>query len=178
MNAVTRKILVASGLFFAVSLHTDQGYAQSAGSRTAPAMQRLLDCRSLAETSTRLACYDAAAESLRLAEQTGEIVVVERQRVLETNRALFGFTLPDVSSLLGGERSQLDEVETTLERASYVAGAGWTFYLADGSTWRQIDTTSLQFRAIAGLPVKIRRAAMGSYMLKVANNPAVRAKRQ
>lgn len=141
-------------------------------------MQRLFECKQIAERGARVDCYDAAVESLGAAESQGAIVVLERERVLEARRAVFGFSLPAFPSLLGGEVEALDEVETTLERATHAAGSGWTFYLADGSIWRQIDTTPLQFRSRAGLPIRIRRAAMGSYLLKVADYPAVRAKRQ
>lgn len=178
MNAVHRTILTS---FFALSVilfQIDPSYAGEPPAQRAAEMQRLFACRIMTENAARLACYDAAAESLDVAERQGEIVVVERERVLEARRALFGFSLPGLPSLLNGQTEQLDQVETTLERATYVPNSGWTFYLADGSIWRQIDSTSLQFRATAGLPVRIRRAAMGSYFLKVSDNPAVRAKRQ
>lgn len=141
-------------------------------------MQRLFECKQIAERDARVDCYDAAMESLGVAERKGDIVVVERERVLEARRAVFGFSLPTFPGLPGGEAEALNEIETTLDRAAYVAGSGWTFHLADGSTWRQIDTTPLQFRAQTGLPIRIRRAAMGSYLLKVSDYPAVRAKRQ
>jgi len=178
MNAVTGKIFALIWAMGATSILAAPCYASQASSSQAQPVQRLFECRALAEGTARLACYDSATASLERAEQQGEIVVVERQRVLESRRALFGFTLPDVSTLLGSETDQLNEVETTLERASYTPGAGWTFYLADGSVWRQIDSTPLQFRARDGLPIKIRRASMGTYFLKVSDNPAVRAKRQ
>lgn len=141
-------------------------------------MQRLFECKLITERDARVDCYDAAMESFGAAERQGSIVVVERERVLEARRAVFGFSLPIFPGLPGGEAEALNEVETTLDRATYMAGSGWTFHLADGSTWRQIDTTPLQFRARSGLPIKVRRAAMGSYFLKVADYPAVRAKRQ
>lgn len=178
MNTVHGKIFTAFCIISAVSLQANHSYANDKPSPRAQAMQRLFECKSLTESGARLACYDAAAESLDRAERQGEIVVVEREQVLESRRALFGFTLPDMTGLLGAQTERLDEVETTLERASFVTGAGWTFHLADGSIWRQTDSLSLQFRATEGLPIRIRRGAMGTYFLKVADNPAVRAKRQ
>jgi hypothetical protein len=70
----------------------------------------------------------------------------------------------------------LETVETTLVSANQ--SDGWVFRLADGSVWRQVDTTALNFRPREGMPVRIRRAAVGSYMLKVGDSPAVRARRQ
>lgn len=177
MNIVIGKMFAVSCLFMAATLHANPCYANDAGAPRAQSVQRLFECKAVTDSAARLACFDAAAESLEIAERQGDIVMVERARVLESRRALFGFTLPDVTSLLGNA-DQLDAVETTLERASNMSGSGWTFHLADGSIWRQIDNTRLDFRATAGLPVKIRRGAMGTYFLKVADNPAVRAKRQ
>jgi hypothetical protein len=179
MNAVHGRIIAILCAMSATFTFTNQSYANVDPTPKAAQMQQLLDCRRIEDRSARVDCYDAAAASHDAAERQGEIVVVERERVIEARRAVFGFSLPAFpSSLLGGETEALNEVETSLERASLVAGQGWTFHLADGSVWRQIDTTPLQFRARAGLPIKIRRAAMGSYLLKVADYPAVRAKRQ
>lgn len=178
MNVVRGKMFLSICLFMANFAHADHSYANIDQSPRAAEMQRLFECKLIAERDARVDCYDAAMELLGAAERQGEIVVVERERVLEARRAVFGFSLPALPGLPGGEAEALNEVETKLERAAYVTGAGWTFHLADGSIWRQIDTTPLEFRPQSGLPIKIRRAAMGSYMLKVADYPAVRAKRQ
>lgn len=179
MNVVHGRITVAFCAILVIFIHTDRSHAQTTSPTRPAAMQRLYECKSVVEIAARATCYDDAVESLGVAERQGEIVVVERERVLEARRALFGFTLPAFPAVLGGgETEQLEEVETTLTRASYVNGAGWTFHLSDGSTWRQIDAFPLQFRPAEGMPIRVRRAAMGSFFLKVANNPAVRAKRQ
>lgn len=170
-------LLFCTAAFVAFSMHPAPSLAQTPAAPRAAEMQRLFDCSSLTDGVPRLACYDAAVASLNQAEQQGGIVVVERERLLEARRALFGFSLPSLPSVLG-DVGQLDEVETTLERASYNPSAGWTFHLADGSVWRQIDSTALHFQPNAGLRIRLRRGAMGSYFLKVADNPAVRAKRQ
>jgi hypothetical protein len=178
MNAVHGKIFAAISLLIAIPAQAEQRSSNADPSPKAAQLQQLLDCRRIEDRGARVDCYDVAAASLDSAERQGEIVVVERERILEARRAVFGFSLPSFPGLPGGDAEALNEVETTLERASYTTGSGWTFHLADGSTWRQIDTTPLQFRARTGLPIRIRRAAMGSYLLKVGDYPAVRAKRQ
>lgn len=178
MNIVREKIALAAGTIFVIFTHADSSRAQATAEPRPAAVQRLYECQSVADVGARASCYDAAVESLKSEERDGTVVMVERERILEARRALFGFTLPAFPALLGGGATeQMDEIETTLNRASYVTGSGWTFQLSDGSTWRQIDDFPLQFRPAEGIPVKIRRAAMGSYFLKVGNNPAVRAKR-
>ena len=179
MNAVHAKIAFAACGFLAIFVHVGRSHAERATPPRPATIQQLFECRSISPSLERVTCYDAAMESLGAAERDGEIAFVERERVLEARRALFGFTLPTFPALLtGGETEPLNEIETTLARASYVNGSGWTFHLADGSIWRQIDPFPLQFRPAEGMPVRVRRAAMGSYLLKVADNPAVRAKRQ
>ena len=50
--------------------------------------------------------------------------------------------------------------------------------LADGSLWIQTDNHALALRPRAGQPVVINRAALGSYMMRVNNQPGVRVRRQ
>ena len=179
MNIVPRRNILAFCAIFGIFIHADRSYAQATTEPRPAAVARLYECQSVVESDARAHCYDQAVESLKVAEREGTVVIVERERILEARRALFGFTLPAFPSLMGGGATeQMDAIETTLNRASFVNGAGWTFQLSDGSTWRQIDDFPLQFRPVEGMPVRVRRAAMGSYFLKVANNPAVRAKRQ
>ena len=179
MNIVLKNNIFAACAVFGIFLPINQARAQTPTEPRPAAVVRLYECQSVVESDARARCYDQAVESLKVAEREGTVVIVERERILEARRALFGFTLPAFPALMGGGATeQMDEIETTLNRASYVNGGGWTFQLADGSTWRQVDNFPLQFRPAEGMPVRVRRASMGSFFLKVANNPAVRAKRQ
>ena len=137
--------------------------------------QNLIACSAVTPDTDRLACFDRETARLRSAEQSGAVIIMPRARVEETRRALFGFAVPNIPDMMSGGTA-LEAVETTLVSASQ--NDGWVFRLADGSVWRQVDTTALNFRPREGMPVRIRRAAVGSYMLKVGDSPAVRARRQ
>lgn len=137
--------------------------------------QNLMACSAVTPDADRLACFDRETARLRSAEQSGAVIIMPRARVEETRRALFGFAVPNIPDMMSGGAA-LEAVETTLVSASQ--NDGWVFRLADGSVWRQVDTTALNFRPREGMPVRIRRAAVGSYMLKVGDSPAVRARRQ
>lgn len=143
-------------------------------------LTRLIDCRSIADPGARLACYDSAATALDSAERQGDVVVVDRAQVRTARRELFGFELPSSLNLFerGAEPERLDSIETTLTSAREISRGTWSFRLADGSTWVQIDTQSAGTGGRPGDAVRVRRAAMGSYMLAVGRNPAVRVKRQ
>ncbi|MBB5745552.1 hypothetical protein [Brevundimonas variabilis] len=143
-------------------------------------LTRLIDCRSIADGGQRLACYDAAASAFDSAEKQGDVVVIDREQVGVARRQLFGFQLPSMPDLLqrGAQPDTLDSIETTLTRAGQYGEGKWTFTLADGSTWRQIDSEPVRFRNRAGLPVRVRRAALGSFLLTIDGSRAVRVRRQ
>jgi len=155
--------------------------AQQATPQARPELlTRLIDCRGIAEAAARLTCYDSAASAFDSAEKQGDVVVIDREQVGEARRQLFGFALPSMPDLFQrGERPDtLDAIETTLTRAGQYGDGKWTFTLADGSIWRQIDIEPVRFQNRPGQPVRVRRAALGSYLLTVERSRAVRVRRQ
>ena len=142
-------------------------------------LERLNACRAVADSAQRLACYDAAAAALDTAEREGEVVVIDRAQVRESRRALFGFDLPSLPALGRVERAEdhIDSLETTLTRATRGGDGKWVFRLADGSVWRQNDSESVFFPNREGTQVRVRRAALGSFMMTLGNSRAVRVRR-
>ena len=142
-------------------------------------LNRLTACRAMSDSTGRLACYDEAVAALDDAEREGEVVVVDRNQVRESRRALFGFDLPSLPAFGRVERTEdeVSEVETTLDRANRGGDGKWVFRLADGSTWRQIDSESVFFPNREGVEVRVRRAMMGSFMMTVGGSRAVRVRR-
>jgi hypothetical protein len=156
-----------------------QGAVQGAAQQRPELLSRLVACRAVTATDARLACYDAAAAALDAAEQQGQVVVVDRAQVTAARRQLFGFDLPSVSLFDSGPNpEQVDSVETTLVRAVQGGDNRWTFVLADGGSWRQVDTARVSFHNEAGEPVRIRRASLGSYLMTVGRSGGVRVRRQ
>ncbi len=143
------------------------------------ALSRLVACRSVTAPEARLACYDAAAGALDAAHQQGEVVIVDRAQVSAARRQQFGLETPNSASLdAAAPPERVESVETTLTRAAQGGEGKWVFVLSDGSTWRQIDTDRVTFRNEAGQAVRVRRAALGSYLLTVGRGQAVRVRRQ
>jgi len=125
-------------------------------------LNRLVDCRSLADATARLACYDTQVGAIDLAEKKQDLVVMDRAQVRETRKSLFGFTLPKFS--LGGRK--LDEHDDIAEINSTVASArqtanGWIVTLADGGIW---ESNELNTQPRVGEKVHIRKASFGSYL--------------
>lgn len=170
--------MTVSALILTVALQA------AASPQTAPpaapeTLQRLLACRQIASAEARLRCFDREAGAFDQARSQGEVVVVDRATARETRRQLFGFQAPALPQLFGGrEEPAIEAVETTLAGAVRGAEGKWLFRLSDGAEWRQIDSEPVTFRNTAGQPVRIRRAALGSYLLTVGGSRAVRVRRQ
>lgn len=143
-------------------------------------MEQVALCRLITADAARLSCFDRAAGALETAEREGEVVVVEREQIREARRQLFGFELPSLPPMFARDDAdeKIDAVETSLIRASQDAEGKWLFRLANGSEWRQIDSAPVRFQNREGVEIRVRRAALGSYLLTAGRSRAVRVKRQ
>jgi len=137
-------------------------------------------CRAINENQARLTCFDESVTAIDSAERAGTIVFLDQDQVRETNRRLFGFqiTNPFTGRDDTAERVQVDEIETALQSAGTSSEGKWIFRLEDSSEWRQIDSAPVRFRNREGEAVRVRRAALGSYLLTIGNSRAVRVRRQ
>jgi hypothetical protein len=157
----------------------------------AAALQALVDCRTIADPTRRLGCYDAAAGRLEAAEASGDVVVVDRAQVQEAQRAAFGFNFRMPSFLTGGGSTDvakapdgevrapevIDTLESTIATARKLNGR-WIIRLPDGAVWVQTDDTILVRDPKPGAKVSIKRGAMGGYFLSVDGQRSMRAKRE
>lgn len=178
-------------LFIAILLGlVSAAYAQ--GGQTAPApkqnqerpelFEALVRCRAIAADAERLQCFDTAAAALQQAAERREVVVVDRQQVRESQTRLFGLALPRLPIFGGGddedEEEEVTQITSTVVSASQDGQGRWMVRLADGSLWIQTDDRRLALRPRPGQTVVVNKAALGSYMMRVNNQPGVRARRQ
>lgn len=171
---IPSRALLAAGV--ALALTTAAG---GAGAQERPAMLKsLMDCKAKTESAERLACYDAAVGALDVAEQKGDIVVVDREQAKAVRRQAFGFSLPSLSLFERGEKpEELDRVTLGVDRA-YRGGDGkWVVEVEGGAVWAQTDTESVAREPQKGSKVEIRKAAMGGYFMNIDGQRAVRARR-
>lgn len=153
----------------AIALLTSSGM-QPAASPTAPAapqvVDTLLQCRQIADPSQRLACFDSATAAFEQARTNRDIVVVDREEVRATRRSLFGFRLPRLfgsgAEEGGTNEPTLTEINSTIASVRSAGYGRWSMTLEDGSEWTMIESDNdLDIRR--GEPIKIERAAFGSY---------------
>jgi hypothetical protein len=169
----------------ALALPATGARAQTATSGSAPAadsaalLNSLSACRALREDAARLACFDAASSRLVAAEQSGEIVVVDRERVRTARRQAFGLSLPSLDVLRRDRPEEpIQEVTLVLAGGRQDASGKWVLRTEEGQVWRQIDDRRL-FRAPArGAKAEVRRAALGSFFMNIDGQSAIRVRRE
>ena len=144
--------------------------------------EALVRCRAITEDAARLACFDSAAAALQAAQERRDLVVVDRQQVREGRRRLFGLALPRIPIFGGGDdddddQDQVDTVEGTVTSASQDGLGHWVVALQDGAVWVQVDNRPLAMRPRPGQRVVVDRGALGSFMMRVNNQPGIRVRR-
>jgi hypothetical protein len=143
------------------------------------AMSRVVQCRTIASAEERLACFDREVAAMDAAAASGNLVAMDRQQVRRTRRSLFGLALPDLDVF--GDDDEADEeaarIDGTVRVATQNSSGKWVITIDDGARWVQIDSRNLNIPPRPGQPIRIRRAAMGSYLANVNNQIAIRVRR-
>src|SRR3954447_7866596 len=153
------------------------GAAASAKTASAPAarpaaFEALVKCRAIAEDAARLRCFDQATAALEQAAARRDLVIVDRAQVRQTKRTLFGLELPHLSIFGGNDDDKAEEVsqiEGVVASASETGAGRWSVTLEDGGTWIQVDDNVIAIAPKHGTKVLIKKAALGSYMMRVGN---------
>jgi len=143
--------------------------------------QRLIDCRAIRDDAARLACYDTQIVAVTAARANRDLVVIDREQVRNTRRSLFGLSLPNLAIFGHGngaerEADEFTQIDSTIRSAS-MRNYRWEIVLADGAKWDQVDTRSIARDPGPGMSIRIRRAAMGSFLANIDNQVAVRVRR-
>lgn len=136
--------------------------------------QKLVDCRAITEPMARLACFDREAAAFEAAERGNDLVVVDRQQIRNTRRSLFGLALPRIPFLDDNDSEASPTQIEGVVRSARVDGDRWTVDLGE-SVWRTTESAQFEAYPRAGQKVTVRRAALGSYVLKVEGRKGLRA---
>lgn len=159
------------------------GFAASAPAREPKRGQpepfkRLVECRAITDAAARLQCFDGAAASLVEAAERQDLLMVDKSQVQQSRRSLFGLSIPNFKLFGDGDgKDEIQSVEAKLASAQREGDGRWLVRLDDGSTWRQADDNMLGRSPRPGHKIEIKRAALGSYMMKIEGQPGIRVKR-
>jgi hypothetical protein len=162
---------------FAIVVTGPANAKRPVSSGTPASMQQLLNCRSIQDSTQRLACYDREAAAVNQAIAKRDLVLIDKQRATQTKRALFGFSIPDFGGLFGDNDDEVKEISSTVVSASRNGYLGWTIKLADGSTWAQTDDAELGLPPEKGDKVVVHRGTLGAFFLRIGSQPGFKVKR-
>ncbi len=140
-------------------------------------LDNVIECRAISGSAERLACFDQSVEKLERARKSNELAVVSREEVRTARRTLFGLALPEIKIFNDDRGEQIPEINTTIRSLSQASNGKWVFILEDGARWVQIDERMLGATPKIGQTIRIRRAAMGSYLANVNKQIAIRVRR-
>ncbi len=155
-------------------------WAGAAIAETKPAakpaqLEALMRCQGEADGAKRLACYDSAVAAMQTAVASGDLRVQDKAEVQRLRLWNFG-----KSSLPVEQLAKEDEIDTLALKIVAVTPAGdsqWRFELENGQVWQHTEA-STHFRAPkVGSTLTIKKAALGSYLVKVDDSRVARAKR-
>ena len=149
-------------------------------------------CAALEADTERLACYDAAVGRLKAAEEAGEVTTVTKTEIEKVEREAFGFSMPSLPTLTmpkfgrsasdgDSDRSAEGELQTITAAVTNVSVSkinGLRVTLENGQIWQQTDSRKIYYSKKKGVKdAEVRRAAMGSFMMKLDGGSAFRVKR-
>jgi hypothetical protein len=143
-----------------------------------PVFEELVNCRTVADPTARLACYDAKVAAIDEAEKKDELVLADKNAMKEARKGLFGFSIPKLK-IFGndGKEDEKFELVAKIDSAYQASYGKWTIVLDDGARWVQIDTQVLRKNPVRGMEIKIRAASMGSYFANIDGARAIRMRR-
>lgn len=137
---------------------------------------RMTACQDVRDNGERLACFDREVAAFVRAQMARQVVVVDRAQVERTRRSLFGLTLPEVGRLFGDDPES--EINSTIMAVQFNNLGMASIQIDSGAVWVQTEGRALPRRPRAGMPVRIRRGALGAYLANIDGQRAVRVTRQ
>lgn len=170
------KLVIGAAAFVVMS---SAAAAQEREADNSALLTSVLSCRELTDDQARLRCFDAAAARLSEASSAGSLVVVDREAVRRTRRGLFGFNLPRLPFFRGdtSQEEEITEMEGTIRGVRALDYGKWTLVLEDDSAWQTTEADSRNPAPRVGQSVRIRRGALGSYIMSIGGARGVRAMR-
>ena len=142
-----------------------------------PVFTRVVACSSIADSAQRLACYDKEVPAMATAQRAGDLVAMDKAQVRKTRRSLFGLALPDLGIFGDDSDDSVKSIETKLKAVRTGPDGKYVFDLVEGGRWAVLESRMFIVDPAPGQTIKIRRAALGSYLANVNNQIAVRVRR-
>lgn len=173
--AVVAAIVTGAVIFYAGPVA-----AQDEAGRADRLIDALAQCRTIADSTQRLACLDSAAGAILAARDRREVVVIDREGVREAKRSIFGFSLPKIRLFGRGADAEdvepeVTSIESKVTAVDLVQRTFWTFRLANGSQWQA--TEAFRVSPTVGDEARVEAGILGSYRASFGGRSAGKVKR-
>lgn len=170
-----RILIVATALAMASPVHAKEKPKTSG----APQVTAIDRCRAIADQAQRLACYDAAAQALVNATNSGEVAVVNRGEVRKARESLFGYDAPKIPFFSGDTsmNEERNELQSTITEVKKLYNGYYRVVIADNAIWQTADTNVSFDPPQPGQKITIVRGMLGNYWLRINGQVGVRGKR-
>ena len=145
---------------------------------SAGTVDQLVTCRSLKVATERLTCFDRVADRITAARRSGEMIVLDRTRVVERKRSRFGLATGPSEMFGGGKDDTATEVRELTAALAVVQPAAYGRYnlqLTNGMVWQTVDT--LEYAPRVGAAITLKATPFGGYRAHIAGEKPVLAKR-
>ncbi len=158
--------------------------AGSAFAQEAP-LSKVYACAGITGAQERLACFDAAVAGLKKAEASGGVAVISPEKQAAIAKETFGFSEGGAASQKAQAAAvgvappppEPDVVSVSIVKAVKARDGRHRFTLANGQVWEQVETDKVQGLGSLPVPGEIRKAALGSFMMKIKDGRAIRVRR-
>lgn len=172
---VAAPALALSAFAFSTAAH-----AQDAAPGSTDHLSALKACQLLTADRDRLACFDRAVPAMVADADGGQVKIINQDDMRKTRRRLFGFSLPDIGIFGGdnGEDDELQVLESTITSVRYTQSDAFTFRIEDGGATWQVSNAPKRLREVkAGDKVEFKKAALGSYFIRIDGQIGVKGRR-
>jgi len=136
-------------------------------------VQTVYACTAVTGTAERLACFDAAVAALKQAQKNGDVAITTKVQAREAERQAFGLAAKPAPVAV----ETPDTLTLAVTSITKAANGDPLYTMENGQVWRQTDGQAPVIGGKAPGTAQIRKAALGSFMLKLGGRTAVRVTR-
>lgn len=156
----------------------------SAFAQEAP-LAKVYACAGISGAQERLACFDAAVAGLKQAETKGAVAVVSPETQAAAAKQAFGFADGGAAAQAAKAAAkgapapapEPDVVAVKITEAVKGRDNRHRFTLDNGQVWEQVETDKVQGLKPLPASAEIRKASLGSFMMKINDGRAIRVRR-
>lgn len=149
----------------------------SAAAQTPDVLSKLYACKQIADSEQRLACYDSNVGYVEAAQETGDLVAIDKAGVKKMQRESFGFNIPSLPKLSAfksknAEGAQTESVPETLSftiaSVKKMNSGRYMFTLENGQVWSQTETVRVASSARrSGSTLAVKKSSLGGFMGRI-----------